>query len=285
MKYLVITLWCLLTAIPKLHAQTCTVQSCDLTVPLKNCGATFCQSSDCTYSCGICASTASCSCNVGTAITACGGSFSQNYDTCTYTCLSQTPASTGPPPTPASPPSKQGCIANHQIVTVQGFGNKQIKNLTIGDNVYTDSGFKKYIGNIHDSAMHHTLILHTKNGLNIEVTRDHLVKANGKFVQAYMVKTGDIITTTHGYARLSNISNGTSEVSSPLTQSGTIVVNDFVLSCYATDRPHDIVNLIFYPVRSGLVKSASRYFRMLINIHNTMPKWSKAYISSYSVTL
>ena len=138
-------------------------------------------------------------------------------------------------------------------MTVQGYGTKKIKDLTIGDNVYTDSGFKKYIGNIHNSEMHHTLILHTKNKVHIEVTRDHLVKPNSKFMQAYMVEVDDVISTAHGDAKVDKISHGMSIVSFPLTQSGTIIVNDVVLSCYATDRSHEIVNIIFYPVRIGKV--------------------------------
>lgn len=186
-------------------------------------------------------------------------------------------------PTPTTT-SNSGCIADHQTVTVQGYGTKQIKNLTVGDKVYTDEGFQKYIGNIHDSGIHKTLKLYTENNVHIEITRDHLVKTNGKFVQAYMVEVNDVILTTHGDTKVNKISHGMSIVSSPLTQSGTIIVNNVVLSCYATDRSHYIVNILFYPVRIGIIKNVSNYFRILINIHNAMPKWSKTYISSYSVT-
>ena len=225
-------------------------------------------------------------CNCG----ACPGTPSMN-PSCAVTPTPLAPAPISVPPTPIAPtpvpptPSNSGCIADYQTVTVQGYGTKKIKDLTIGDNVYTNSGFKKYIGNIHDSGTHHTLILRTKNKKHIEVTPDHLVKTNGKFVQAHMVKVDDMISTAHGDAKIDKISHGMSVVSSPLTQSGTIIVNDVVLSCYATDRSHNIVNVVFYPVRIGIFNNASKYFMLLINIHNAMPKWSKAYISSYSVTL
>lgn len=197
--------------------------------------------------------------------------------------LTSTPT-TASTPTQTSTPNP-GCIANHQTVTVQGYGTKQINNLTVGDKVYTDKGFKRYIGNIHDSGLQQTLKLYTENNVHIEITHDHLIKTNGKFVQAYTVKVNDVISTTHGDTKINKISHEMSIVSSPLTQSGTIIVNNVLLSCYATDRSHEIVNVIFYPVRVGIIKNVSKYFMLLINIHNAMPKWSKTYISSYSVTL
>ena len=45
-------------------------------------------------------------------------------------------------------------------------------------------------------------------------------------------------------------------------------MNDVILSCYATDRSHHLVNLVFLPVRVGMINNVEKYFDTLIYVFN-----------------
>ena len=195
-----------------------------------------------------------------------------------------TPAAPTPVPTPAaptpspSPPSGGGtsCIAGHQVVTIEDQGSKRITELTSGDIVLTDTGFREYIGSIHDGRVSSTLIIHTDNGKNIELTADHLIKTDRGFIHANRLYIGSLLVDS----KVVRIENSSSFVVSPLTRSGTIVVNDIVLSCYANVFSHTIANFVLIPVTTNVTKDISKYFSVLTSIYNAFPKYIKHYIAA-----
>ena len=189
-----------------------------------------------------------------------------------------------PTPTP-SPPSGGGtsCIASHQIVETrlgQGLSEcaKKMMDLKNGNEVLTDKGYKRYIGNIHESKVHNTVIIHTSKNKTVELTSDHLIKTDSGFLHASDIQIGDILVGLDN-TYVTGIRYGVSHVMSPLTTAGTIVVNDVVLSCYAVVRYHSIANFVYIPVRFGIVKSSNlKYYTMKIaSVYNILPLWFKSY--------
>lgn len=183
-----------------------------------------------------------------------------------------------PTPVPSPPPSGGGtsCIAGHQVVTIEDQGSKRITELKSGDIVLTDTGFREYIGSIHDGRVSSTLIIHTDNGKNIELTDDHLIKTERGFIHANRLYIGSLLVDS----KVVRIENSSSFVVSPLTRSGTIVVNDIVLSCYANVFSHSIANFMLIPVTTNLTKDISKYFSVLTVIYNAFPKYIKHYIAA-----
>lgn len=278
-------------------------------------GNEFCGFYDCSYNCDTTTcifGNGACGCLLSTPVSNCGAAgFYQDYSTCTYQCSTSpnptpsstptsnpTPSSTTTPtlnPTPSSTPTPtsnstpsstttppltlSGCIAANQSVLTQQNNLKLIKDLVLGDKVLTENGFQDYMGNIHQGGVYPTIIIYVENGSSIELTYDHYIKTTNGFVHAQKVSIGDLIKTRYGNKKIINIKNETSYVSSPFTRSGTIIVNNIVLSCYANDRSHNIVNFVFFPVRTGLVKHVDKYFEKLVYVFNMLPFWAKSYIS------
>ena len=77
--------------------------------------------------------------------------------------------------------------------------------------------------------------------------------------------------------------DGKTFVVSPMTSSGTIIVNNVVLSCYANIYSHVVANYVLFPVRAYMVRDATRYFATLTNIYNVFPRRIKSYIAASSL--
>jgi hypothetical protein len=80
-------------------------------------------------------------------------------------------------------------------------------------------------------------------------------------------------------SRVSRIERGESYVMSPLTRSGTIVVNDVVLSCYANVHSHNIANWALFPTRKSGIINTEVYLSSLVRIYNVFPHWLKRNIA------
>jgi len=154
-------------------------------------------------------------------------------------------------------------------------------DLTNGDEVLTDKGYKRYIGNIHENKVHNTVIIHTGNNKTVELTSDHLIKTESGFLHASNIQIGHILVGLYNNASMyvTDITYSVSHVMSPLTTSGTIVVNDVVLSCYAVVRYHYIANFVYIPVRFSIVKSTNikSYTMKIASLYNILPLWLKSY--------
>ncbi len=151
-------------------------------------------------------------------------------------------------------------------------------DLKSGDKVLTDKGYRRYVGNIHESKVHNTVIIHISENKTVELTRDHLIKTDSGFLHASDIQIGNILVGLDSMYVI-GIKHGVSHVMSPLTTAGTIVVNDVVLSCYAVVRYHSIANFVYIPVRFGIVKSISlKYYTMNIaSVYNILPLWFKSH--------
>ena len=172
------------------------------------------------------------------------------------------------------------CIAAHQTVLTHKNSVKMIKDLALGDKVLTENGFQDYIGNIHKGGISPTIIIYTEEKNNIELTYDHFIKTNNGFLHAHKIIIGDVVITKQGKNKVTGIKNSTSYVMSPFTRSGTIIVNNVILSCYATDRSHYLANIAFLPVRTGMINNVEKYFDTLLYIFDKLPMWAKPYIST-----
>lgn len=179
-----------------------------------------------------------------------------------------------------SPTKKKGCIAAHQKVLTHKNAVKMIKDLALGDKVLTENGFQDYMGNIHEGGIYPTIIIYTEGKNDIELTYDHFIKTNNGFLHAQKITIGDSVITKYGKSKVTKIKNSTSYVVSPFTRSGTIIVNNVILSCYATDRSHHLANIAFIPVRTGMINNVEKYFETLLYIFDKLPMWAKPYISN-----
>ena len=245
---------------------------CDYTNAFLACGSNFCGFSDCSYNCDISScvfNNGACGCVLSTPLSVCNSIFYQDYSKCTYSC-----------DTPGSGKKSGGCIAAHQQVITYGNAVKTIKNLALGDKVLTDKGFQDYMGNIHSGDVYPTKIIYTEDGDDIELTYEHFVKTENGFLHAHKIIVGDVVMTRYGKSKVIKTNNSTSYVMSPFTRSGTIIVNNVVLSCYATDRSHYLANIAFIPVRTGMIDDVEKYFETLLYILNKLPMWAKPYIST-----
>lgn len=228
-----------------------------------------------------------CACPDGT--NGCPSTIYYCYDTVTLkcTCSDQVGCTNTYPATcPYSSNNNggsKGCIAAHQTVLTNKNTVKMIKDLAVGDIILTENGFQDYIGNIHSGDIYPTKIIYTENGNNIEITYDHFIKTESGFVHAHKIVIGDVIMTKYGKSKAIETKNSTSYVMSPFTRSGTIIVNNVILSCYATDRSHYIANIAFIPVRAGIIDNVEKYFETLLYIFNKIPMWAKPYISTQTV--
>jgi Hint module len=187
-----------------------------------------------------------------------------------------------PPSTSAPTSPTASCIASNQKAIVMSRGSKLISDLEVGEKVLTDEGFQDYMGNINKDCVHKsctlpTLTIHTVDNIHVELTHGHLIKTSNGFMNADKVTVDSILITRYSKSKVASITNGTSHVLSPFTRSGTIVVNDAVLSCHATDHSHYLANLVYLPVRTGMV-NVNVYYKILVNLYNKLPLWAKLYI-------
>jgi hypothetical protein len=188
-------------------------------------------------------------------------------------------------PAPAPAPSHGGggvsCIAIDQTILTKGNVTKKLKDIKPGDIILTDNGFQEYMGNIHASVVSETVIIITSDNTMIELTGDHLIKTDKGFMHAKSVNLYNLLFTSDGKTKqIMSITNGMAVVSSPLTRSGTIIVNDFVVSCYAIIHFHWVANLWTWPVRAGFVKNITGYFTMLTKANNMLHQSIRLYITN-----
>lgn len=211
-----------------------------------------------------------------------------NNQSC-YNCPAPTPVPTptlvptpdAPTPTPAptpAAPSNGGtsCIAQDQKVFEENRGEINVSDLEIGNRVMTYQGFQDFIGYIHNGSFQYTLKITIDTESTVELTKDHLVKVKNNYVHAKHVKIGDQFSS----GKVTKITNGMSFVVSPLTRSGTIIVNNVVLSCYANVFSHHIANFVLAPLRVNIMKNVNKYFSALIAVYNVSPKWFKHMIAA-----
>jgi hypothetical protein len=104
----------------------------------------------------------------------------------------------------------------------------------------------------------------------LEITASHLVSTETGMRLAGSIKLGDNVWTVQGLSKVQSVERYTGEVTSPITKSGTIVVNGVVASCYAFGT-HEVIHMVLAPFRAlhnlspGLVLALAQFGDTLVH--------------------
>ncbi|GIY72597.1 sonic hedgehog protein A [Caerostris darwini] len=207
----------------------------------------------------------------------------------------------------AAIPSKNiGCFHGSSIVLTKK-GPMQMKDLKEGDEVasnFLQNGqlsYSKVIAFLHkDSNMEAVFVqLLTDSDNILTLTQRHLVfkwiNQTPEATYAIMLKKGDSIysRSVTGENKLSVITNITlmvmKGVYAPLTESGTILVDRVLVSCYAEVASHELAHAALFPVRflhviSSFAISFYSEVQDYLDISSYMPSYL-AKIAGYPLTM
>jgi hypothetical protein len=140
-----------------------------------------------------------------------------------------------------------GCIACGQVVSVlrgKAITNIKIEALKQGDTVLTNSGFSRYVGELHSPESHSVVVFHFEDGNTLMVTANHVVqRGDGAYVLAKEIT----LDMSIGKRRIKAITQSQTQVCSPLTQSGTLIVNEAPVSCFSVIS-HWLGHMAFVPL-------------------------------------
>lgn len=158
-----------------------------------------------------------------------------------------------------------------------------MSDLEIGERILTlnshgDLEYSPVLLFMHHSPQQETMFLrfHMESGINITITPSHLILRWEKpkdtllyeatHVYAKVVKEGDqLLITSHNSSQRPLFVDTVIDIEvvhetgvyAPLTETGTIIVNDVVASCYAVIYSQTLAHLSFAPVRLFLSMEAS----------------------------
>lgn len=152
-----------------------------------------------------------------------------------------------------------GCFSGNSSVHLISGATKQIRDLTIGDHVLTEAGiYEPFIGwlDIMWDKDTHFLTLFTASLQSVTLTASHQIfvkkEENSKAITKYAseIQEGDLLINKYGDTEaVTKISiSQESGYFNPLTESGTIVVDHFLTSCYGS-YPHNLAHALLYPLR------------------------------------
>jgi hypothetical protein len=133
-------------------------------------------------------------------------------------------------------------------------GESILQDIQVGDRVQTMSGFEPVIGFLHNSDMSAEFLSIKHDHGVLEITGTHLVfPSDGSSVPARDLQVGDRLTTADESSRILQIEQiKLSGFSSPLTPSGTIIVNGIAASVYnapSASIPQWAAHLALAPLR------------------------------------
>lgn len=149
-----------------------------------------------------------------------------------------------------------GCFHGNSTVLLESGQAMQMDKLIIGDMIQTSSEeFYPFLGWLERMPDTETvfLTLHTEMS-SITLTPTHIifVKYGAKTVTKYARDVSILDELINKDGKPEVVSRITKSVStgyySPLTEPGTIVVDGLLTSCFAS-FPHELANMVLYPVR------------------------------------
>lgn len=151
---------------------------------------------------------------------------------------------------------KGRCFGFDTLITTSLGETKFMRNLKIGDEVLSDNGITQFIGWMEYSSQAEIEFLEiiTETGEELTLTGSHNVfyYKDGKSTPTYAenLRPGNVLVTGSGggsVIRSMKYVNKTGSLD-PLTQSGTIVSNNIVTSCYASFN-HHLANIALWPAK------------------------------------
>jgi len=153
-----------------------------------------------------------------------------------------------------------GCFSATSQVVERHLGNIAIRDLKIGYEVATDSGWATVSTFLHwhpTDTLPAIQILHAQG--NLTLTPLHLLftidgGGNTHAIPANQLQSGDLLLTTDQVSVVLDVKAITMQgYFAPVTSSGTILVDNVVASCYMHDGhynlPHWVLNLLAAPLR------------------------------------
>lgn len=147
------------------------------------------------------------------------------------------------------------CFSAKGMVNTLKHGLITLDALQVGDLVedYLNS-YTKVVGFLHrDTSTVMTFLKLESNTSSIVVSHDHLLAIDGGFIKARNVDIGmKLSTSVHGTGSLEIVHVQEVTVAgfyAPLTESGVLAVNGFLVSCYANipAELHWLANILMYP--------------------------------------
>ena len=147
---------------------------------------------------------------------------------------------------PAPSPTSKGCHPNDCMISTE-HGAVAIQHLSIGDRVYTPSGYEPIIGffdkDSKKMAEYYEIALENKQ--QITVSRHHAIPINGKMTDPSLIKHGDAINTLSG---LTSVTSNTKVLKQGahhfLVPSGLYYIDNVICSDYTMHLPLVMFNLV-----------------------------------------
>lgn len=178
-----------------------------------------------------------------------------------------------------------GCFPGDSTVTISNGHKKKLFDLQIGEKVLSrDPKTNKLVFSevilfldYDPSQKRQFLSIELSSGRTLTLTPTHLVllrhAKNVRTVFAENIKIGDVLLVSDANNNIIEDSvveiNGVirTGVYAPLTEIGTVIVNDVIVSCYATVDSQSLADWAFLPLRLvwNVERSFARLWKMLSN--------------------
>jgi hypothetical protein len=144
-------------------------------------------------------------------------------------------------PVVVNKPTSSFCFSGETTVEVKGKGTLFMKELNVGDEVLSETGIYESVYSF--GHRHETLEASFLQFLpsTIEISRDHMLKIDSRYIPASAVQVGDKLETGTGeYLTVESIHTVVRKgVYAPFTMSGTIVVSNIKSSSYIAFQDSD----------------------------------------------
>jgi len=144
-------------------------------------------------------------------------------------------------------PPSVACFGTEGDVQAADGASIKISDVKIGDKLYGNDE----VWYIHEvEGEHKALRIGTSNGKSLVVTPHHLLATEHKgFSAASSVQVGDSLQGVEGLVQVVSIDTVKTAVRSPISMSGTIMVNGVQASCYGAGT-HQAVHQLIAPFRA-----------------------------------
>jgi hypothetical protein len=140
------------------------------------------------------------------------------------------------------------CFGTDGQATAADGSTVKISDIQVGDKLHGNDE----VWYIHEvEGEHNVLRIGTSNGNSLVVTHHHLLSTQHKgMVAASSVQIGDSLVGAKGLVQVVSIDTEKARVRSPITMSGTIIVDGVQASCYGAAGTHEVMHKILAPFRA-----------------------------------